>query len=111
MKFLIDAQLPPAVAGWLREAGHDAAHVEDVGLREAEDGPIWTHALQTAAVIVTKDEDFAARAARPAKTKTPVIVWLRVGNTTNTALRTWIEPRLPGIVELIRQGHPLVEVI
>ena len=111
MKFLIDAQLPPAVAGWLREAGHDAAHVEDVGLREAEDGPIWTHALQTAAVIVTKDEDFAARAARPTKTKPPVIVWLRVGNTTNPVLRTWIEPRLPGIVELVRQGHRLVEVI
>ena len=111
MKFLIDAQLPPAVAGWLREAGHDAAHVEDVGLREAEDGPIWTHALQTAAVIVTKDEDFAARAARPTKTKPPVIVWLRVGNTTNPVLRTWIEPRLPGIVELVRQGHRLVEAI
>jgi predicted nuclease of predicted toxin-antitoxin system len=111
VKFLIDAQLPPAVAGWLREAGHDAAHVEDVGLREAEDGPIWTHALQTAAVIVTKDEDFAARAARPTKTKPPVIVWLRVGNTTNPVLRTWIEPRLPGIVELVRQGHRLVEVI
>jgi predicted nuclease of predicted toxin-antitoxin system len=111
VKFLIDAQLPPAVAGWLREAGHDAAHVEDVGLREAEDGPIWTHALHTAAVIVTKDEDFAARAARPTKTKPPVIVWLRVGNTTNPVLRTWIEPRLPGIVELVRQGHRLVEVI
>ena len=111
MKFLIDAQLPPALAVWLREAGHDAAHVEDVGLREAEDGPIWEHALQTAAVIVTKDEDFVARAARPSTTKPPVVVWLRVGNTTNSVLRTWFEPRLPGIVELVGQGHRLVEVI
>ena len=93
MKFLIDAQLPPAVAGWLREAGHDAAHVEDVGLREAEDGPIWTHALQTAAVIVTKDEDFAARSQQ--MKNGPVIVWLRVGNSSNAALRAWLEPRLP----------------
>jgi hypothetical protein len=36
---------------------------------------------------------------------------LSLANTTNAALRTWIEPRLPGIVELVRQGHPLVEVI
>ena len=80
-------------------------------MREADDGPIWAHALQTAAAIVTKDEDFAARAARPGETKTPVIVWLRVANTTNTALRIWIEPRLPGIGELVRQGHRLVKVI
>jgi hypothetical protein len=40
-----------------------------------------------------------------------VNVWLRVANTTNTALRIWIEPRLPGIGELVRQGHRLVEVI
>jgi predicted nuclease of predicted toxin-antitoxin system len=39
VKFLVDAQLPSALAGWLREVGHEAAHVEDVGLREADDGP------------------------------------------------------------------------
>ncbi len=31
----------------------------------------------------------------------PVIVWLRAGNTTNRALRVWIEPRLPGIAGLL----------
>ena len=64
MKFLIDAQLPPALARWLREAGHEASHVEDDGLRDAEDGAIWAHALKTGAIIVTKDEDFAARSIR-----------------------------------------------
>lgn len=53
--------MPPELARWLREAGHDAQHVEDVGLREGSDGAIWAHALQSGAVIVTKDEDFAAR--------------------------------------------------
>ncbi len=109
MKFVIDAQLPPALARWLREAGHEAAHVEDAGLREAEDGPIWAHALQTAATIMTKDEDFAARALQ--EPTGPVIVWLRVGNTTNPKLQAWIELRLPGIVHLINQGNRLVEVV
>ncbi|MGK6317981.1 DUF5615 family PIN-like protein [Sphingomonas sp. DT-204] len=27
MRFLIDAQLPPALCGWLRERGHEAIHV------------------------------------------------------------------------------------
>ncbi len=109
MKFLVDAQLPPALASWLRDAGHEAAHVEDAGLREGDDRRIWAHAQQTGAVIVTKDEDFAARAQQ--QSDGPMIVWLRVGNTTNRVLRSWIEPRLPGIVKLVEQGSRLVEVV
>ena len=109
MKFLVDAQLPPALARWLREAGHEAEHVEDACLREANDGAIWAHALQSGAIIVTKDEDFAARSAQAATA--PLIVWLRVGDTTNRALRVWIEPRLSGIARLLAQHNWLVEVI
>ncbi len=109
MKFLVDAQLPPALAGWLKEAGHEAGHVEDVGLRAAEDGAIWAHALKTDAIIVTKDEDFAARSAQTENA--PTIVWLRVGNTTNRSLRLWFDPRLAGIVQLATQHHRLIEVI
>lgn len=109
MKFLVDAQLPPVLALWLREAGHEAKHVENVGLRDAKDGTIWAYALQTGSIIVTKDEDFAARSTQVAAS--PAIVWLRVGNTTNRALRAWIESRLPGIVQLTAEGSRLVEVI
>jgi predicted nuclease of predicted toxin-antitoxin system len=49
-----------------------------VGLREATDAAIWTHALRGGLVIVAKGEDFAARSAQ-AETA-PVIVWLRFGN-------------------------------
>jgi predicted nuclease of predicted toxin-antitoxin system len=65
--------------------------------------------LKTDAVILTKDEDFAARSAQA--TLAPIIVWLRVGNATNRALFTWLEPRLPGIVRFIEQGSRLVEVL
>lgn len=109
MKHLVDAQLPPALARWLREAGHAAVHVEDVDLRDASDSAIWAHALQSSAVIVTKDEDFAARSTRAVTA--PIIVWLRVGNSTNPVLRAWIEARLPGIGEMLAQGNRLVEVI
>jgi predicted nuclease of predicted toxin-antitoxin system len=109
VKFLIDAQLPPALAGWLREAGHEASHVEDAGLRDAEDGAIWAHALKTGAIIVTKNEDFAARSIRTESAL--MIVWLRVGNTTNRVLRLWLEARLVGIVQLAGQQHRLIEVI
>jgi len=45
VKFLIDAQLPPALARVLTATGHEAQHLEDAGLRHAKDGTIWHHAL------------------------------------------------------------------
>lgn len=109
MKFMLDAQLPPALAVWLREQGHEAQAVREVGLREADDGAIWNYARQTDAAILTKDEDFAVRSQQTSDG--PVVVWLRVGNASNQALRAWLEPRLPGIVQLVGQGSRLVEVI
>lgn len=97
------------MARWLREAGREAEHVEDVGLRNAKDGPVWTHALTTGAIIVTKDEDFAARAS--GQNNAPVIVWLRIGNATNPVLRAWFEPRLAGIVKMVEEGNRVIEVV
>jgi predicted nuclease of predicted toxin-antitoxin system len=108
VKFLIDAQLPPALAQWLREAGYDTQAVREVGLRDADDSAIWRYAQAQGRVIVTKDEDFARRAQAGAAG--PVIVWLRVGNTPNAALRVWLTPQLPELARLIRQGYRVVEV-
>ncbi|MDX6574495.1 MAG: hypothetical protein QOE96_448 [Blastocatellia bacterium] len=63
MTFLIDAQLPPALASWLIQQGHTAQHVDDLGLRNADDIVIWNHALESGAIVITKDEDFAERTA------------------------------------------------
>jgi predicted nuclease of predicted toxin-antitoxin system len=57
MRFLIDAQLPPALAAWLRRKGHDAAPVRELGMRDADDGAIWSRAAADNAIIVTMDED------------------------------------------------------
>jgi predicted nuclease of predicted toxin-antitoxin system len=108
VKFLVDAQLPPAVARWLRDAGHDAQAVREVGLREAEDDEIWRHALATGAVIITKDEDFPIRAQQT--DTSPVVVWLRIGNTSNHALRLWLIPQLPQLLAWIEQGVRVLEI-
>lgn len=111
MKFLVDAQLPPALAGWLREHGHQAEHVEDAGLREAEDSPIWKYALAQNAIVLTKDEDFAARAGQMGQDRrAPVIVWLRIGNCSNRALREWFGPLLPDIAREIEAGQRFIEI-
>lgn len=44
MRFLVDAQLPPALCGWLRARGHDAVHVVDIGMLAASDASIAARA-------------------------------------------------------------------
>ena len=45
MTFLVDAQLPPALADWLIKQGHSAEHVYEVDLRDADDIVVWNYAL------------------------------------------------------------------
>ena len=108
MKFIVDAQLPPALARLLRESGCDAFAVREIGLREANDAEIWRYAVQQQAAIVTKDEDFAERSLY--SRDQPVIVWLRIGNTSNQALLRWFVPLWPEIMRRIELGDRLIEV-
>lgn len=41
MRFLVDAQLPPALARWFGERGVAARPVRELGLRDSDDGTIW----------------------------------------------------------------------
>lgn len=100
MKFIVDQQLPPALAEWLIEKGHEAQHVYPLGLGDAEDSVIWDAALRDDAVIVTKDVDYAERRRR---THGPTIVWLRVGNSTTRHLLEFMEMRWPLIESGLRQ--------
>ncbi|MEA3032247.1 MAG: hypothetical protein QOH86_263, partial [Sphingomonadales bacterium] len=64
MRFLVDAQLPPALCRWLEARGHAADHVFELGLHAASDAEIAAHAAETGAVLVSKDEDFLAAIGR-----------------------------------------------
>lgn len=45
MVFVIDAQLPPAMARWLSAKGYQAVQVSDVGMQNATDNEIWNLAV------------------------------------------------------------------
>ncbi|WP_018949151.1 DUF5615 family PIN-like protein [Thioalkalivibrio sp. ALMg11] len=109
MRFLVDAQLPPALARWRVDRGVEADHVADVGLLSASDKAIWAEATRTGAVILTKDEDFAVWRSAGSSDQ-PAVVWLRVGNTRKAALLQWFEPLLPRVLEALERGDLLIEV-
>lgn len=108
MRFLVDAQLPPALARKLASLGHVAEHVADRGLAAASDEAIRQYAASVAAVIITKDEDFAIRRLLR---EGPSIVWVRIGNTRRVELLRRIEAELSAIVAALDQGETLIEIV
>jgi predicted nuclease of predicted toxin-antitoxin system len=106
--FIIDAQLPPALARLLESRGHEAKHLTELGLLKAEDLHIWRYASRHEAVIVTKDEDFVILGTLT--TDGPAIVWVRVGNTRKQVLLAWFERLLPAIERALANGEKLLEL-
>ena len=108
MRFIVDAQLPPALARHLQLLGHEAEHVIDLGLERASDRDIWEVAAAQSAIIVTKDEDFPAM--RAIQEEGPTILLIRIGNTTRpTLLEAWTAA-WPHIFEALKRGEPIIEV-
>jgi predicted nuclease of predicted toxin-antitoxin system len=93
MKFLVDAQMPPQLATWLRARGHEAVAAREVGLGD---------------VIVTKDEDFAELAAR--SDTGPQVLWVRTGNLVNKVLLERFAAAWPEAEPLLAAGARLVEL-
>jgi predicted nuclease of predicted toxin-antitoxin system len=108
VKLLVDEQLPPALARWLREQGADAEHVSDLGLQRGSDQVIWKKAVGLNAAVLTKDEDFVL--LRVSATSQVPIVWIRVGNCTNRALLKWFAPLWPDIKRHLDQGDSFIEI-
>ncbi|PYE28646.1 putative nuclease of predicted toxin-antitoxin system [Rhizobium sp. PP-CC-3A-592] len=108
MRFLVDAQLPPALARWLSALGHESLHVADIGMQSASDRAIWDLAEKDGWLIITKDEDFAQRKTLTASG--PQVVWLRWPNGRRADLLARFEQVLPRVIAALERGESLVEV-
>jgi predicted nuclease of predicted toxin-antitoxin system len=108
LRFLVDAQLPAALARRIEAFGHVAEHVSDCGLASAPDRDIRTYAVNVGAVIITKDEDFVVRKMLESG---PAVVWVRIGNTRRADLLRRLETHFASILNALERGETLVEVV
>lgn len=108
MKFLVDNQLPEALAAFLSANGLEAAHVRQHRLSAATDAEIWGFAKASGFVIVTMDEDFQHLAARYGTP--PQVVWVRLGNVRKQALLSAFTSVLPVLRSEIENGTAVVEI-
>ena len=108
MKFLIDNQLPKALAEHLSKRGHDCQHVLDAGLAQAPDMAVCRYAEAQERILITKDEDFLYLASRPKSAMR--LVWVRLGNCRKTALLAAFDRFWPTIESCFAAGDKVVEI-
>jgi predicted nuclease of predicted toxin-antitoxin system len=108
VNFLVDAQLPQRVVGWLTAAGCDAVHTLDLpdGNRTT-DQQIIDVADREQRVVVTKDADFVDShilRGQPAK-----LLLISTGNISNRELEALMVPLIPDIIREF-QTHSFLEL-
>ena len=108
MKFLIDNQLPAALAVYLRKKGADCQHVLDAGLGDASDAELRRYAAAQDCIIVSKDEDFFYLAGN-LKAQFQ-LVWVRLGNCRTAALLAAFEQVWPKLEASLKEGERIVEI-
>ena len=94
MKILIDMNLSPNWAGFLKSAGLEALHWSEVGLAYAPDSALMIWAAERGFIVLTNDLDFGIELAT-ANTEKPSVVRIRaddlrpasIGNQVVLALR------------------------
>jgi predicted nuclease of predicted toxin-antitoxin system len=105
----LDNHLSPLLATWIAETfAVECVQVRDLGMARASDPAIFDAAAAQAAVLITKDSDFAELVGR--KGPPPSIILLTCGNTSTAALRVLLADRLLTAFALIAEGEPLVEI-
>lgn len=105
----IDAQMSPAIAGWIStNFAVKATAIRDLGLRDAEDKEIFQAAKRENVIVMTKDSDFVLLLERFGPP--PQVIWLTFGNTSNARLKSILTDTLPEAFELLKSGEELVEI-
>jgi predicted nuclease of predicted toxin-antitoxin system len=108
VKFLVDNQLPSALARLLRELRHDAVHVLEIELGQADDRTIWAYAAEHGYAIISKDADFADLALLHSN-RVPFI-WVRIGNCRKSVLLEAFQNASETIEQELNAGETLVEL-
>jgi predicted nuclease of predicted toxin-antitoxin system len=108
VKFLVDNQLPPALARFIRfDLGVNANHVADIGLRDATDSELWRFASENDLILISKDDDFVRLVLIE---PTARLIWVRIGNCRRQYLLDVFRRVWPGIVQRLEKQDKFIEI-
>lgn len=108
MRFVVDNQLPAALARFLSSRGIECQHVLDLDLGGAPDAAIWEYASRNDLIVISKDEDFLYLANIPSSKAR--LIWVRFGNCRTKALLAAMEGLWPKIEAGLTAGDRIIEL-
>ena len=107
MRFLLDMNLPPVMADWLRSEGHDAVHICEIGLADLPDREVFARAAADRRIVVTFDLDFGEIVGLAAAAGTTVIL-LRLRLARRDHLRRRLQAAIAAVAEALEAGATVV---
>ena len=102
MKALLDQNLSFRLVEVFRSRFPDSCHVRDVGLAGNDDDRIWALAKTEGFVIVTKDNDFLARAL--VRGHPPQVIQICLGNASTKQIADLLEARMDDIERFVAES-------
>ncbi len=108
MNFLVDNQLPLALARHLEALGSPCQQVSDVNLDHATDREVWNHAAANGYTIISKDEDFLHLSI--ADPNGPSWIWVRLGNCRKPVLLAAFNRCWSNVLVELNSGSKIIEV-
>jgi predicted nuclease of predicted toxin-antitoxin system len=103
VRLLIDANLSPRIASSLRDEGHEAVHVADIGLLKASDESILAHAAVSRQVIISADTDFGELLAVSGASRPSVVLLRSADHLTPDQQATMLAANLPAVRRSVRE--------
>jgi predicted nuclease of predicted toxin-antitoxin system len=103
MKLIVDMNLSPRWAGWLVNAGIEAAHWSELGANNAPDSEIMTYASLNDYVVLTHDLDFSAILAAT-HGKKPSVVQIRADDVSPDVIGLLVIAALEQMVSELEAG-------
>jgi len=102
LRFIVDTQLPPSLAEFLRRRGFDASHIVDYTSGALmTDNEIISLTIKENRIVISKDIDFFDYYIL--KNFPPAIILLQMGNIKNSELFIIIETHLDTICRLFKE--------
>lgn len=102
MRFVIDAQLPVALAKFLTQKGFDVVHTDDLPKKEfTTDNEIREISVRENRIVITKDSDFLD--SFYIKAVPPKLLLVSTGNIKNKVLIGLFDSNIDKIVELFTE--------
>lgn len=107
MKLLLDENLSPLHARTLRELGHDALSVVELGLSGADDSAVRASAIERSRILITLDADFA-NVLRYPPANSPGVIRLRIHPATEGAIDVLLRSTILRLTGMSLEGKLVV---